>query len=382
MTASRRHVARLAVVLFGLTAPLVAAELALRASGYQPYAHWLAGESLFLRPSSHPLVPYELRPGAQGIAWGANVRINSLGLRDHEYSQRKPAGTLRILVLGDSIAFGNDLQLEQTFPKQLERFLKPHARPIEVLNLGVGGFDTLGEVALLEHRGIALEPDLVLIAFCINDAGTVSMNLRSVPGLDLGRALHRLRLFQFLYRRLEMRARAEDFTRLSREEAFEQANRDVIEPIGAEPELERRMRELGLHLEASYDPRDPHRGFLAWYTSKPRLGKLRHAFEKLQRLQTAHGFETLIVFLPGIDQAEHGAAYELTRDVVKHEADRVGLEMIDTLEEFGAAGIEKLRLGPRDFIHPNAEGHRLVASRIWKHLTTRFDEDLRPRRAR
>jgi lysophospholipase L1-like esterase len=40
----------------------------------------------------------------------------------------------------------------------------------EVLNLGVMGYDTVNEVSLLEHVGLGLAPDLVIICFFLNDA--------------------------------------------------------------------------------------------------------------------------------------------------------------------------------------------------------------------
>ena len=53
-----------------------------------------------------------------------NVSLNSLGYRDFEYSLERPNNTFRILVLGDSMTFGQGInKTSDTYPKQLEVLL-------------------------------------------------------------------------------------------------------------------------------------------------------------------------------------------------------------------------------------------------------------------
>lgn len=363
-------------VFLGLLLPLLGVELYLRATGFNPYERLLDGKELLLRKSEHAEVLYELVPGAAGSVWGTSVQINSLGLRDREYSPKKPPGVYRILALGDSITFGNYVAAREPYPEQLEGMLGRLPGRFEVLNLGLGGYDTLNEVALLEHKGLALQPDMVVVGFCINDAGTVSVNLKAVLQLSEWGALYRLRLFQFVKKRLESRALAQDMLRLPDEDAFRQSNEGLIEEIGPDPELEQQQRRLAKHLEARYEPMDPHRRFLSWYTSAARIGKLRHAFGRLRRLQEAHRFGVLVVFIPGVDTAEHREAYQLVRDIVRHEVARRGLGFTDVLEEFAASEGGKLGAGPKDFIHPNREGHRIVAEAVFRVLARNRGEFL------
>src|SRR5215470_5660402 len=62
------------------------------------------------------------------------VRTNSLGLRGAEIPPRE-AGELRILVLGDSITFGDYVDEDETYPAVLERRLRSvfPRRPIRVI---------------------------------------------------------------------------------------------------------------------------------------------------------------------------------------------------------------------------------------------------------
>ncbi|RKY22303.1 MAG: hypothetical protein DRQ55_01305 [Planctomycetota bacterium] len=98
--------------------------------------------------------------------------INELGYREDPFPEAKPAGSYRIVMLGDSITYGTGIALEQTMAHQLrpllaERF--PGAQ-IEVLNCGVPGTNTGQQAAFLRRRVMALEPDMVLLCSTIVDA--------------------------------------------------------------------------------------------------------------------------------------------------------------------------------------------------------------------
>lgn len=95
--------------------------------------------------------------------------INSRGLRDREHSLEKPAGTLRIAILGDSFSEAFQVSQDRTFWSVLERELQvmPEYRDqtVEVINFGVSGFGTIQEWQMLEHYARDYSPDLVLLAF-------------------------------------------------------------------------------------------------------------------------------------------------------------------------------------------------------------------------
>ncbi len=98
------------------------------------------------------------------------ICINSDGFRDHEYSVAKPADTTRIILLGDSFAFGWGVELEDSLPKQLEGVFDALVDgDVEVLNFGVPGVSISPEVNFLEDTGLKYNPDYVLIYFVSND---------------------------------------------------------------------------------------------------------------------------------------------------------------------------------------------------------------------
>lgn len=125
--------------------------------------------------SANPEIGHRNRANVDLQLMGVNVRTESHGLRDAvERPFEKPAGTYRILVLGDSITFGWGATYEKTFCHQLEVLLRATpllaGRKIEVLNTGVGNSNTAMEIEYFKTEGIKFQPDLVLLAWFINDA--------------------------------------------------------------------------------------------------------------------------------------------------------------------------------------------------------------------
>lgn len=88
------------------------------------------------------------------------LNVNSAGLRGlREYEPAKPAGVRRILVIGDSFTFGEDVSDEQVYPARLEMLLSG----VEVLNLGVRGYGTDQQYLRLQRMGYDYQPDLVIL---------------------------------------------------------------------------------------------------------------------------------------------------------------------------------------------------------------------------
>jgi lysophospholipase L1-like esterase len=104
------------------------------------------------------------------IVRSVRYRINKDGLRDYFYPREKK-DAIRIICLGDSFTFGYGVDLEQTYPKILEKKLNEiHSEKYEVINAGVPGYNTGQELILLKEKLIRYEPDIVIIGFCLNDA--------------------------------------------------------------------------------------------------------------------------------------------------------------------------------------------------------------------
>ncbi len=170
---------RVAVVLASVVVGLVIFELFLRAVGYT--------YPVFYQPDE--VRGYSLKPGMEG--WyrkegAAFVRINSEGLRDREHSKPKPAGVLRVAVVGDSYAEAFQVEQEKAFWSVLEKRLALcpalAGRQVEVINFGVSGYGTAQELLTLREKVWDYSPDVVLLAVTTNN--DVSDNLRALKATD------------------------------------------------------------------------------------------------------------------------------------------------------------------------------------------------------
>jgi hypothetical protein len=168
--------------LWVVVASGLVAEIAVRALGLAPplnlqYANMIEDEVL----------PYRPRPHASFVASAASgefsyhVRHNGFGLRDVERSVEKPPGTFRILALGDSFTYGTGAPYDDTYLVRLEELLNArdgdHPR-VEIVKAGIPRYYPHPERLLLEHYGLAFDPDMVLVGFTPNDV------LDTVYGID------------------------------------------------------------------------------------------------------------------------------------------------------------------------------------------------------
>jgi hypothetical protein len=103
---------------------------------------------------------------------------NSLGCKDREPG---PKRGLRILVLGDSYAEGAGVPWNERFATRLERTLRASNPDVEVYCAGECGFDTFNEAIALGLVGVPLEPDIVVVAYVLNDAEGESPPSRRPP---------------------------------------------------------------------------------------------------------------------------------------------------------------------------------------------------------
>jgi lysophospholipase L1-like esterase len=161
------ELAKTLLVVGSLTLTLLAVEVVLRV--WDPP---LARPRTTEIHAASPLFGWELVPGASGIGnLGESYRINSAGLRDAEYPVAKRAGIRRLVAIGDSFTYGTGVDLEDTYPKQLERMLNRGGRTYEVINFGVMAYNMWQYTEVLSRKALAYAPDLVVLGLFEDDIG-------------------------------------------------------------------------------------------------------------------------------------------------------------------------------------------------------------------
>ena len=78
------------------------------------------------------------------------------------------ADTLRIMVVGDSLTYGVGIEKKFTYPAILQRLLSTEFR-VEVLNLGISGYQSEDTLENIKKFLPKLEPDLLIYGVCLND---------------------------------------------------------------------------------------------------------------------------------------------------------------------------------------------------------------------
>jgi hypothetical protein len=115
------------------------------------------------------LLGWTHKPNQQGLFYDRDfsikVSINSQGLRDKEYAFNRVEAKNRLLVLGDSFAWGFGVEHHEIFTEILE----DNYPNWEIINASVSGYGTDQEFLYLKHRGIHYQPDIVLLLFHLND---------------------------------------------------------------------------------------------------------------------------------------------------------------------------------------------------------------------
>ncbi len=164
---SRAILINLSLLIISTLVALFLSEIALRLMGSKP---------LYVSPERDrfwkydPLLGWAHQPGQEGVfetpQFSTNVRINKNGLRDREHSYERQDDNKRILVLGDSFAWGYGVEEPERFSQQLEKSIGA-----EVINAGVSGYSTDQELLWYRNEGIKYETDLVIVEMAGNDIG-------------------------------------------------------------------------------------------------------------------------------------------------------------------------------------------------------------------
>ena len=164
---SRGILINLSLILVSTLFAVFLSEIALRLMGIDP---------LYVSPERDRFWKYDSvlgwahKPGQEGNfetpEFRTVVRINENGLRDRQHSYERQNDTERILVLGDSFAWGYGVEESERFSQLLEKSLD-----VEVINAGVSGYSTDQELLWYKSEGIKYETDLVILVVAGNDVG-------------------------------------------------------------------------------------------------------------------------------------------------------------------------------------------------------------------
>ncbi len=318
----------------GLLATALASPVEVPDSGHAYLGH-------MIQLSPNPRIIYQFKPDLDVVFVDAPVTINAAGFRGPLYPQAKPPGTRRIVGLGDSFMFGHGVGDREVYLRVVEELLDRFAvgTRFEAVNTAVPGYNTVMEVETLKDKGLAYEPDVVLIHFVGNDLELPNFIRVEQPVLALDRSFLVDLLRGAFASSTTVRGRLRRYG-LAWSPQAEGTRRFVNDPEEA-PSQYRSMV-----------------GWDAWDA----------AMEELADLAEEHSFRPLLVTFSVTFAHRQQHVFEV--------AQRLGIDTLnvgdifrDYLEE---RGIDDFRGSPLavsdDNRHPSALGHRIAARAIYRWL--------------
>ena len=303
---------------------------------------------LFERGPS-PELPYRLRPGVEVATGGVRIRVNQLGLRGPDTTAVPAPGTVRILVLGDSVVFGQGVDDDATFGAALGRRLGERwGTRVEALNAGVQGYDTVAEAAFLAGPGAGLGASGVVVGMSLNDYDpspvydATGVLARSTPGAAPG-MLARSE-FLLLLRWLRTWSRGELLTQMLERAAAQP--QPSSPPSDAAAALDRLVA-----MEHQRFYRDPNPAL--WQRLRGGLAALRDA-------ASTRGLWLAVAIFPESWQLRAETADMTPQERLLAVCREVGVACFDLAPVFAAAGGDLFQ----DAQHPNARGLEVAAGAI------------------
>jgi D-alanyl-lipoteichoic acid acyltransferase DltB (MBOAT superfamily) len=257
----------------------------------------------------------ELVPSKEIVFNGATLKTNRWGFRDGEYEQQKPAETYRMALIGSSHALGWGVGNHETFENLVEARLNDSPdrayRRYEILNFAVGGYGPLQEMAMLERKAFAFQPDAALYIAHLND-----------PRRAVGHLVSRIKD--------NVEIPFADLRQLLAAKGVDKSTPDVL--VG------RRLDQHGLEI-------------VAW------------TYREIVRECRARGVLPIWIFMPTLDDnTEMKTMQDL--ESLAQEAGFITVSVADAYLSYPRESIWVARWDR----HPNAKGHALVADKLFERL--------------
>ena len=290
------------------------------------------------------MLTWRIRPGLRDVWWDfTSVTTNSRGLRMNREISAKAAGTVRIVMLGDSVTFGYrvPLAMERTKPAEVdggraypevleEELIAAQSKTIEVIPLACPGYSSRQGLAWLRREIAELKPDIVTACFGWNDVRAAGLPDRETFPLTDGQVRARSWV-----------SRSQGLLYLTKEAAERSA--PVSSKRAAEPRSS--PEEYASHFEQMSEV---CRAYGAWF------GIILPVYRDPNTPETDPGRYT------DVSEGQRMTAY---RNRLRETAKQRMIPALEIPELTEARWPETAALfGER--IHPNAAGHRLMAERI------------------
>jgi hypothetical protein len=257
--------------------------------------------------------------------------INSRGYRDLERVIPKPDGVRRAVCLGDSFTWGVGVLFDDAWPQRIERGLsRERGETWEAVVLAEPGLNAVQMTSRLDSEGFAYEPDVVVLAWVLNDS--------------------------------------EDEDAAEARRATDWVEEAQHEPSFLESLLDRSalVRLVRTRIRATAENRERIRNFRSMYADDdPGWIAAREALRTMGGLCRSRGVPLVVAIFPLFgNPLDDGYPFAGEHAKVARAASVSGAKVVDLLPRFQGLRWELLVVdGPRDE-HPNEIAHRIAAEAL------------------
>lgn len=289
---------------------------------------------------------WEPRPGASVETGDRLTTINTLGYRGREVADRPDPGKRRVVLVGDSIAFGIGVSDHETFASRLD------GAGLEVVNLAVEGYGPEQSLLRLQHEGLPLGPDVVVMNLCLdNDFADAGLPRFLYDGVH-PKPLFRLESGRLVEQDAHLRLTAAQRLGLGLRESSR-----LVELLGAALSPEHRAPQHWLdRKERALQDRDRAIDLVAAL-----LARMRDVAE-------AGGAEFLVVVHPdSLGFRKHSPWV----NALRRSARLAGVSIVDMRQRYRARGLRFADVALDDVGHLSARGHREAAEVLRQELLRR-----------
>jgi lysophospholipase L1-like esterase len=129
----------------------------------------LARRGHVVMPQEWKMLKVEVSGAHLAYYWQGALHVyDKDGMRFQSPIPAKNPDTFRIMIVGDSLTYGYGVDQRWAYPTVLERKLQKNYQ-VEVLNLGISGYQSEDIENLIQKYYASISPDIVVYGICLND---------------------------------------------------------------------------------------------------------------------------------------------------------------------------------------------------------------------
>jgi lysophospholipase L1-like esterase len=337
----------------------IIAEVCLRMLGY----HGGSGNVFNIRNTmlvDDAIINWRFKPGSVFYFNDIVYQINGRGFRDFVYTYGKRTNTYRIFLVSDSVGFGFKVQMNDSYPKILERRLNELQLPfrVEVINYSMPGLSIKQKLHLVELYAAQYEPDLIITDYVMNDIDDFVMDdVTSERRKD--RKGERNERCSIALLGLPVPCFVETHLKGS---AFFFLLKQSVENLLQKINWEDKPKSKGLYGADDY----LHR----LYTREDKRKYLKNVFRRIGKYQNDHHVPMLVPIFPVIYDFSKYRWKDIKEFIIELCNDN-HLPYISLLDDFSKFNYNEMRVERGDFDHPSVKGNSVAAEAILQALLQR-----------